>query len=242
MPADCGIPQGSPLSPILYLFYSADLLEIVDIKDRRYLVLGYIDDTAIAISSPSFAENIRILNRVVPLLLDWSRRHACKFDIGKFQLVHHTRYDPKYEPLSLTIDGHVISPQESAKYLGLIVDRRLRWHEHVDAAIAKGTAAVLAVSRLARPTFGLPHRFARQLFVAVVSPKLEYGLPMWYTPVVRCGTSRATGSVGIARRIGKVQRTAALMITGVFRSTPTVFLDYHAGLLPVELRLNQAAL
>ncbi|KAM5544129.1 hypothetical protein V8D89_002178 [Ganoderma adspersum] len=168
--------------------------------------------------------------------------HACRFDIGKFQLVHYTRYEPRYSPLPLQIDGHTINPSESAKYLGIIVDRRLRWHEHVEEAIAKGTAAVLAVGRLARPTFGLPHQYARRLFKAVVCPRLEYGLPVWYTLVCRRdGSHRATGSVGIARRIGKVQRLAGLMITGAFKSTSSIFLDYHADLLPVELRLNQAA-
>ena len=233
LPADCGLPQGSPLSPILYLFYSSDLLELIDPKDRQHLSLGYIDDTAIMVTSTSVATNIRILLEIVPLLLDWSRMHACRFDIGKFQLVHHTRYEPRYEPLPLQIDGHMITPSDSARYLGIIVDRRLRWHEHVEAAIAKGTAAVLAVGRLARPTFGLPHQYARRLFKAVVCPRLEYGLPVWYTLVCRMdGSHRVTGSVSIARHIGKVQHLAGLMITGAFKSTSTVFLDYHADLLP----------
>ncbi|KAI1783628.1 reverse transcriptase (RNA-dependent DNA polymerase)-domain-containing protein [Ganoderma leucocontextum] len=201
--ADCGLPQSSPPSPILYLFYSADLLELLDPKDRARVLLGYIDDTALAVSSPDIATNIRILAQ----LLNWSHRHACRFDLGKFQLVHYTL-------------GHTWS-SDSAKYLGLILDRHLPRSEQVESATAKGMAAVLAVNRLSRPTFGLPHPYARQLFKAVQG-------------------RRATGSVGIARRIGKVQRVAALMITGAFKTTSTAFIDFDAALPPVELRLNEA--
>ena len=96
--------------------------------------------------------------------------------------MHYTRYELRYTPLPLQIDGHTITPSESAKYLGIFVDRRLRWHEHVEAAIVQGTAAVLAVGRLTKPAFGLSHQYARRLFKAVVCPHLEYGLAVWYMP------------------------------------------------------------
>lgn len=238
--ADCGIPQGSPLSPILYLFYSADLLEIVDPKDKSRLSFGYIDDTSLVVTSPSVRTNITMLEELVPKLLDWSRRHACKFDIAKFQLVHYTRWKPRYQALALRIGSHMVEPTSSAKYLGIVLDQELRWHQQVDDAVAKGMAATLAISRLSRPTFGLPHTYARRLIVAIVCSKMEHGIAVWYTPVVRPERGRATGSIGFARRMGKVQRLAALVITGAFRSTSTVALDYHAGLMPVELRLNLA--
>ena len=240
--ASTGLPQGSPLSPILYLFYSADLLEIIDMKDKARGSLGFIDDTNIIAISDSFEQNIAILTALVPKLLGWSDRHACWFDVPKFQMVHCTHNEKKYKPLSLTIGPHIIEPTDSARYLGIIIDRRLRWREHVDSAVAKGTAAVLAVARLSRPTFGLPHKHIRSLVQSVVFPKMEYGLTVWYTPVRHVeGGSRRKGSVGLARRLGKVQRLASRIICGAFKTTATDFLDYHAHLPPVDLRLNHTA-
>ena len=38
------VPQGSPLSPILFLFYNAPLLEILDQLDLLLSPLGFVDD------------------------------------------------------------------------------------------------------------------------------------------------------------------------------------------------------
>jgi hypothetical protein len=50
-----GIPQGSPLSLILYLFYNADLLEIARGSD---LVTGYIDDTSFLVKGLTIEESV----------------------------------------------------------------------------------------------------------------------------------------------------------------------------------------
>jgi hypothetical protein len=42
-----GIPQGSPLSPILYMFYDADLL---DIPHPKYFAFGFRDDIGHGVS------------------------------------------------------------------------------------------------------------------------------------------------------------------------------------------------
>ncbi|KAJ3453607.1 hypothetical protein MRS44_017854 [Fusarium solani] len=50
-PIQTGIPQGSPVSPILYLFYNADLIEACKTEDTE--AVGYIDDVSILAVGPS---------------------------------------------------------------------------------------------------------------------------------------------------------------------------------------------
>ena len=50
-PIQTGIPQGSPLSLILYLFYNADLIEAC--KTENTEAVGYIDDASILAIGPT---------------------------------------------------------------------------------------------------------------------------------------------------------------------------------------------
>ncbi|KAI3997971.1 hypothetical protein K525DRAFT_179343, partial [Schizophyllum commune Loenen D] len=73
----------------------------------------------------------------------------------------------------------------------------------------------------------------RTLFKTVAIPKMTYGLEVWYTPVHRVeGHRRDSGSVGFTKRFAKVQRIAALAISGALRTAPNDLADLHAGLLP----------
>jgi Reverse transcriptase (RNA-dependent DNA polymerase) len=39
-----GIPQGSPIPPILYLFYNAELINICNPQNMRVHSVGFVDD------------------------------------------------------------------------------------------------------------------------------------------------------------------------------------------------------
>ena len=52
----CGTPQGSPLSPVLYMLYLAELLN----EDPR-LRFGYADDICLYQASRTLEENVRLL-------------------------------------------------------------------------------------------------------------------------------------------------------------------------------------
>ena len=51
---DAGIPQGSPISPILYIFYNADLLDIPGNDGSSW---GFIDDIAYGVQGESDEQN-----------------------------------------------------------------------------------------------------------------------------------------------------------------------------------------
>lgn len=59
-PIQTGTPQGSPISPILFLIYLRDMF-----KSKAVTFLSYIDDISLTVSSPSFKKNIQILEREV---------------------------------------------------------------------------------------------------------------------------------------------------------------------------------
>ena len=64
-PIETGIPQGSPISPILFLLYTRDLFETLEVRP-----LSYIDDVALITSSTSLRKNIKALEKAAKKLYD----------------------------------------------------------------------------------------------------------------------------------------------------------------------------
>lgn len=233
-PVTLGIPQGSPLSPILYLLFNADLLQLP--SARTDPTSGFIDDVAKLVVTNTVIDNIITLNSFLRDADTWGINNGSRYDYPKFQLIHFwgRKNRPEGEEFSLQFRSHTIKPSLTAKYLGVLLDEKLSFKYHIEMALARGTRSLGALARLK-----IPHGFMRQLILALVFPRVEYALPVWYAPLGE-GPTRRTGHIGTTRSIAKLQRRAAKLITGAFATTASDMADFHAHLLPAHLRLELA--
>ncbi|KAI0995822.1 hypothetical protein K3495_g12360 [Podosphaera aphanis] len=77
IPTCTGIPQGSSLSPILFLFFASTLLPLLQTPSSS--AVGFVDDTNIITWSETTVENCRQLAQLHEVCLLWARRHGVKF-------------------------------------------------------------------------------------------------------------------------------------------------------------------
>lgn len=72
--------------------------------------------------------------------LDWSRSSNSFFNIPKLALVH---FDPRLAANELgpelALPAGTVKPSACTKFLGVLVDNKLRFKQHAEYALAKGT-------------------------------------------------------------------------------------------------------
>jgi ribonuclease HI len=236
IPTPAGVPQGSPLSPLLYMFYNADLLDIA--QPHQATGLGFIDDITYGIQGNTDKENARKIKRILNEAEEWRKKHGVQFETSKYILVHYSRNRQRETKAPVTINGVTIKPSNEAKYLGVIFDQELRFKSHLQHVIKKGTNAAMALSSITKSTWGAPYTYVRQLFQAVVAPRTDYAAIIWHRPKDD-GSTAGTNQI---RKLTTVQRLAMKAILGCYRTTPTAAMEIESGLQPPWIRLQTKTL
>jgi hypothetical protein len=243
-----GIDQGDAQSLIAWIIYNHQILNIFD-KTSKETGFLYVDDTAVLVTGDSFRSTHDKLNRAGGIM-EWAVSHNCSFGVEKFQLLDLSRKkvrDPlrprKRIPLprrNLLLNGQSIKSTTTVKFLGLHIDRELRWKEQMAAAIGKGREWLRQCSRLAKTSGGLSGRHMRQLYLAVVRPRMLYGADVFLGPAL-CSDSikNKKGSRSALNKLAAIQRSAAILIVGGLHTSPADSLDIHANLLPFHLLVDK---
>ena len=106
---EIGIPQESPISPILFLIYIRFLLtKRLNTSER---ILSYLDDIGLVVSSKSIEENCQLLQKLAQDLLVKQHRNCMQFDMEKTELIHfHSKrsLDLENEACSIKIEESII--------------------------------------------------------------------------------------------------------------------------------------
>jgi hypothetical protein len=224
-----GIPQGSPLLPILYVFYNENLVQgRISTSEGS---IGFIDDYNAWVIGPSAAENTRKLQtQLLPRAEKWTRESGAVFEAEKTTFIHFVRpLQPDRVPSNHLIFGNkTIAPKRSAKILGVTMDSGLSMNEHVSKAIEKATGKCMALRKIrsVRPAQ------MRQMYMAAVVPTTDYAASTWYAP----------SHIGVKRHVvalERVQRLAARSVLRAYRSVAMLVLQSEAKLQSVSERLHE---
>ena len=135
-----GVPQGSVLGPLRFLFYINTVSSLPFFASTRIVL--YADD--ILLFKPiSFQDDYRDLQQDINLLADYVHHCHLAFSPTKCKVLLATKRKSHLLPATpLTLNHVILEVVETYCYLGVIINSKLTWADHIRSVVAKSRRLV----------------------------------------------------------------------------------------------------
>ena len=137
----CGVPQGSILGPLRFLIYINDLCTVC----KNTIPVLFADDTNL------FSGGVDGVNHDLAVITKWLKVNKLSLNIKKTHYICFTTKNKIKPDISLNIDGQYIAEVTSSKFLGVIIDDKLNWRDHVSFAcrkVARGLGVIIKTRKV----------------------------------------------------------------------------------------------
>ena len=182
-----GLPQGSSLSPMLFVVFINDIGVDLDPKTTESL---FADDTSIWQCGPKDAtrkkpDEVRQdigeeMQKEVDKILEWANKWKMTINADKTKalIISTSSGDRSWNP-KIKLEEEKLKTSSEYKFLGFTIDNQLRFNKHVDNVVGKAKKRVNLLKCMAAKDWGNSMDLQRILYVQYVRSTLEYASFNW---------------------------------------------------------------
>jgi len=164
-----GVPQGTVLAPLLFLCFINDI-----VKNISSSIKLYADDVLIyrRINSD---EDCKLLQRDLIILENWAHKWNMCFSPSKCEFLRITN-NKDIINFQYHIQNSQIKEVQQAKYLGVTLNNKLTWSDHIQVITKKANSTYGFIRRNFN---NCPTKIKSSLYLSLVRPILEYASTVW---------------------------------------------------------------
>ena len=222
-----GLPQGTPLSPLLFLLFISSLPQAIRQAAPESSDTSFADDLTLRTADVDTTSAAVKMQRALDALHLWCQRHHLKLAPEKTEAMLVT-VDPrqtngKVSP-PLNINNVPITYVTSLKILGVKVDTQLIMGEQAKTAAEKIRHRNQVLTAIAARSWGADTDALRRIYLAYGRPAGAYAAGTWLP---------YASNTQVAH-VERANNHAARIITGAPAKTNTMAVVREAGLMPMK--------
>jgi retron-type reverse transcriptase len=172
-----GTPQGGVLSPLIWNL-AMDIL-LAKLENHRVLSTGFADDLSLIQDGDDQQTILSMLQPAINEATQWGVQNGLTFSPQKTQIVIFTRKRKVDKSKQLKVDGIAVEYIDSAKYLGITLDKELNFKAHIKEKLKQAKKLLYMLKSAFGVFWGPRPELMRWAYTAIVRPAFTFGSFVW---------------------------------------------------------------
>ena len=166
-----GFPQGGVCSARFWLIAFDEAIKIIN--SEGIVGNGYADDCGALIGGTHPSNMVEKMQSMLERLVNWGGTCGLRFNPQKTVAVMFTRSTREFHRL-VRMEGQLLPYSDEVVYLGVTMDRELKWHPHILNKIRKAKSLLMKMSSITYSYWGPRPKLMRWMYTGIVRPMMSY--------------------------------------------------------------------